>query len=400
MGTKYPTQSRTGYNSSPPADDGSSTEANKVKWATHIDKIGDPLANHADAIDAAMVAFADVDTIAKSGAYTVVADDHMRTIECTGTFTLTLGAASSLGTGFIVTVKNAGAGTITIDGNASETIDGAATLALNAQYESVTLVVNSGAGGWHVAAAHSPYTLGLTSDAQTQITNHLADTTTHGTTGDIVGTSDSQTLTNKTFDADSNTLSNVDNGNVKSGANIDAAKIGTGVVSTTEYNYLNGVTSAIQTQLDAKAPAFKGALVYDAGGQTISTGTNTAINLDSESYDTDTIHDTSTNNSRLTVPSGATRIRLTGRVTFAANSTGWRSLTFYKNGLTTAYAGQPIEYEFSPDASQGTALTVTSPIITVTATDYFEMYVHQTSGGNLGVTGGVGNCWFAMEIIE
>jgi len=33
---------------------------------------------------------------------------------------------------------------------------------------------------------------------------------------------------------------------------IDAAKISTGVVSNTEFNYLNGVTSAIQTQLDGK----------------------------------------------------------------------------------------------------------------------------------------------------
>lgn len=37
---------------------------------------------------------------------------------------------------------------------------------------------------------------------------------------------------------------------------IDATKIGAGTVSNTEFGYLDGVTSAIQTQLDAKAPAF------------------------------------------------------------------------------------------------------------------------------------------------
>lgn len=41
------------------------------------------------------------------------------------------------------------------------------------------------------------YTDGVTSAIQTQIDNHLADTTTHGTTGAIVGLSDTQTLTNK-----------------------------------------------------------------------------------------------------------------------------------------------------------------------------------------------------------
>jgi len=39
---------------------------------------------------------------------------------------------------------------------------------------------------------------------------------------------------------------------------INAAKIGGGNVSTTEYNYLNGVTSAVQTQLDAKQATITG----------------------------------------------------------------------------------------------------------------------------------------------
>ena len=38
---------------------------------------------------------------------------------------------------------------------------------------------------------------------------------------------------------------------------LDAAFIGGGDVSTTEFDYLNGVTSAIQTQLDSKGPAIK-----------------------------------------------------------------------------------------------------------------------------------------------
>ena len=33
---------------------------------------------------------------------------------------------------------------------------------------------------------------------------------------------------------------------------IDAAKIGSGAVSNTEFGYLDGVTSAVQTQIDAK----------------------------------------------------------------------------------------------------------------------------------------------------
>jgi hypothetical protein len=46
--------------------------------------------------------------------------------------------------------------------------------------------------------------------------------------------------------------SSIVNADVASGANIDASKLGTGVVDNTEFNYLNGVTSGIQGQIDGK----------------------------------------------------------------------------------------------------------------------------------------------------
>ena len=49
---------------------------------------------------------------------------------------------------------------------------------------------------------------------------------------------------------------------------VDATEVGTGVVSNTEFNYVNGVTSAIQTQLNAKATTagVVGDLLPDADG--------------------------------------------------------------------------------------------------------------------------------------
>ena len=63
------------------------------------------------------------------------------------------------------------------------------------------------------------------------------------------------TLTNKTFDVDGtgNSLSNIANANIKAGAALDATKIADGSISNTEYQYLNGVSSNVQTQLNAKA---------------------------------------------------------------------------------------------------------------------------------------------------
>ena len=47
--------------------------------------------------------------------------------------------------------------------------------------------------------------------ASTEVGTHAGLTTTHGVTGNIVGTSDSQTLTNKTIDGGDNTLTNIAN---------------------------------------------------------------------------------------------------------------------------------------------------------------------------------------------
>jgi hypothetical protein len=61
--------------------------------------------------------------------------------------------------------------------------------------------------------------------------------------------------------------------NAKVATGIDAVKIGAGGVDNTEFGYLNGVTSAIQTQLDAKVDenaaitgATKTKITYDAKG--------------------------------------------------------------------------------------------------------------------------------------
>jgi hypothetical protein len=63
-------------------------------------------------------------------------------------------------------------------------------------------------------------------------------------TGDVLGTSDSQVMTNKSIDADSNTITNIDNNDIKTAAGIDATKIGDGSVSSTEFQRLSAIGSA------------------------------------------------------------------------------------------------------------------------------------------------------------
>jgi hypothetical protein len=89
-------------------------------------------------------------------------------------------------------------------------------------------------------------TVALTSD----ITTHANLTEAHGATGAVVGTTNTQTLTNKTLTTPK-INENVDLLATSTELNIlDGATL-----STTELNYVDGVTSAIQTQLNNKAAA-------------------------------------------------------------------------------------------------------------------------------------------------
>lgn len=74
-----------------------------------------------------------------TAATTLGADDEL--VLCNGTFTVTLPPAAS-SKGKIYVIKNIGSGTITIDGDGSETIDGATTQSLSAQYDFIAIASN------------------------------------------------------------------------------------------------------------------------------------------------------------------------------------------------------------------------------------------------------------------
>jgi hypothetical protein len=122
--------------------------------------------------------------------------------------------------------------------------------------------VASDASGFLVSATTTAtelgYVNGVTSAIQTQLNTKITISST-------------DTLTNKSIDADTNTITNIENADIKAAAAIAVDKLaavtasralvsdGSGFVSpatttSTEIGYVNGVTSAIQTQLNTKAP--------------------------------------------------------------------------------------------------------------------------------------------------
>ena len=71
-----------------------------------------------------------IDRTAKTSAYTLAGADKGALIDCTGTWTLGMTAAATLGAGWWCYVRNNGAGDITLDPNSAETIDGLANFVL------------------------------------------------------------------------------------------------------------------------------------------------------------------------------------------------------------------------------------------------------------------------------
>lgn len=116
----------------PPSSDitsGTATEGQAKTWLssvrTFIAQFLGTLGTQAEALGLLGVPLNS--SVPKSGAYTVVEADRGKVIRCTGTWTLSITAASTLGDGFVFGVENEGVGTITIDPNLSEQIDGATT---------------------------------------------------------------------------------------------------------------------------------------------------------------------------------------------------------------------------------------------------------------------------------
>ena len=143
----------------------------------------------------------------------------------------------------------------------------------------------------------------------------------------------------------------------------------------------------------------RGTLVNHSTGQVVATSTDTHLLWDTEQYDTDTIHDTSTNTQRLTVPSGVSLVRVSGFVVFPFNSTGIRALAISKNDETGTYTvpiGSVVLQE-PARSSTSHSLLVTSAVLSVSPADYFTLYAYQTSGGNLTL---LTQSWFSMEIIK
>jgi hypothetical protein len=292
--------------------------------------------------------------------YTVTIDDQNRTIEFSnaGAVTVTMTAIATIAAAlhtddFKVILLNIGGGTVTV--NTADTFLGGGTSLTLLLFEYVELQTNSTLGIWNILNSGKNL-LGITSSvAELNILDGVTSSTAELNILDGV-TSTAAEL--NILDGVTSTAAeiNIIDGDTAATATtiVDADRVilnDAGVmkqVAVTDVDTYISATTKTLTNKTLTSPVLNGtlsgtaigrdALVYNSANTSIPNTTMTALPFDSEDHDTDSIHDTVINNSRLTVPAGVTKIRLSTKVEFLTNSTGSREVSVRKNNLIT-YTG-------------------------------------------------------------
>ena len=119
------------------------------------------------------------------------------------------------------------------------------------------------------------------------------------------------------------------------------------------------------------------ARAFHSTTQSIPNNTSTALNFNSERFDTDVIHDNATNNERLTCKTAGLYL-ITANIGFAANATGVRAILLQLNGTTfIASINGP-----NNGASASRRLEV-STLYQLAVNDFVTVLAFQDSGGSL-----------------
>lgn len=142
---------------------------------------------------------------------------------------------------------------------------------------------------------------------------------------------------------------------------------------------VNTGATAPEWKTPASGSPFVGCAVTSSTDQTIANNTNTAVTWDTEDFDTDGFHSTSSNTSRFTIPSGkAGKYLCTATWRWDNNATGDRYVAIWKNGVAA-------KTFFTAATTNYPSGTVTA-VLNLAVNDYVEFYAVQNSGGNRDIS--------------
>lgn len=122
-------------------------------------------------------------------------------------------------------------------------------------------------------------------------------------------------------------------------------------------------------------PVFHGCLAYNSALQALNATTLTYMALNAEDHDTDSMHDTVTNNSRVAAPVTG-KYRVAGQI-FYATTSGTNYVLFDKNHAGVFIRGVPT------DNGGASGMLASLPAIALTAGDYIEMVGYHTQAGSI-----------------
>lgn len=144
-------------------------------------------------------------------------------------------------------------------------------------------------------------------------------------------------------------------------------------------------TASTGVKWAAPGAAFVGCSLFQSAAQSIPASTYTAVTFDSESFDTDAYHSTSSNTSRITIPAGkAGKYLFTRKINWAGaiSASSFVIFKMYKNGTDLASFGG---YAMT---SNGQLTVADAMIIDAAEADYFECFVFQNTAGSANTSSG------------
>lgn len=282
---------------------------------------------------------------------------------------------STSGTTTVKATAIAGTNTLTLPATNSDILVGRATTDTLTNKTLTSPVLNSPLINIPVSAKTASYTL-VAADKNTRVTQNNAGATTITVNTGVFAAGDTCEILNI-------------------GAGVCTVTAGTATVATagtlalvqnaggTLYFTSTGVATFIPSGVTATT-GFVGASAYASAAQSVTQNVATVVALNTNNYDTNAFHNTVTNNSRFTIPSGKDgkyRVTVTGRIITGAQV----GFALYKNGSGVTQGLVSSRIAFQVNTSGYSAYPTGTYDISLVAGDYIEIFCNcdAATGSNL-----------------
>ena len=137
------------------------------------------------------------------------------------------------------------------------------------------------------------------------------------------------------------------------------------------------------------------ASVYDSANQALTDVTYENVSFNSEHFDSNTMHDNATNNSRIKCNSDGLYLAVF-KVTFDTNTVGIRRVQLRENAAGASGGGTARGVWNGPSLTGENTVIAGSRLCRLVNTDYLEIFAYQDSGGSLDVVNGTASTWFQL----